>query len=156
MRLRHFSWRMNIDVVQRVIMVFRSRSKKKYTLPKFPPEVSQIFRDLAVGVQQGEIVELERGVSERLAAAKEAAKDHPTVNVPRCEDIAERCRLLLSMLPTTPADKQPLIGGAVRYFLYDADPQSDTVFATGFDDDAQVVNYVLEELGVEGKFISLK
>ncbi len=136
-------------------MVFGSR-KKKYPLPKFPPDVSQTFHDLAVPVEAGEVVELERGISERLAAAKLAAKEHDTVNVPRCENIAERCRYLLSRLPTVPSAKQALIGGAVRYFLYDADPQSDTAFATGFDDDAQVVNFVLEELGEKDGFISLK
>ncbi|MEZ4752837.1 MAG: hypothetical protein R3A13_00780 [Bdellovibrionota bacterium] len=47
------------------------------------------------------------------------------------------------------------IVGAVRYFAVAEDPFPDETFASGFDDDARVLNHVLEELGLEEYYIDL-
>jgi hypothetical protein len=53
------------------------------------------------------------------------------------------------------AYEQSLIVGAVRYFAIADDPFDDETFATGFYDDMRVMNYVMEEIGVEGKFFDV-
>lgn len=64
-----------------------------------------------------------------------------------------RSKFLLEHYSEFKPAQQPLIIGAVYYFALDKDASPDTEFATGFDDDAQVMNHVLEELGVVGQFI---
>jgi fructose-1,6-bisphosphatase len=45
--------------------------------------------------------------------------------------------------------------GALRYFVSDDDSFSDLEFASGFNDDAEVMNHVLEELGLEQEVIDI-
>ncbi len=90
-----------------------------------------------------------------IANTRDDAQESPRVDLRTAEDVAQRCRLLLDHYEEFTDDEKALVIGAVRYFVVDEDPFSDDVFASGFDDDAHIVNHVLEQLGIEGMFIEL-
>lgn len=130
--------------------------KVKYKLPKFPVTVIPAFRSLCrdIGVEQVDEV---RGEVERcLVALRERAPERPNLNLPLAEEIAARCFLLLDHFERCDAEKRRLIMGAISYFVVDGDGAEDDSFATGFDDDAKVVNYVLQQVGIEDQFIDLR
>jgi uncharacterized membrane protein YkvA (DUF1232 family) len=72
------------------------------------------------------------------------------------EEIAARCFFLLDRYAAAETEHRRLIVGAISYFVIDDDGAEDEGFATGFDDDARVINYVLEELGIDDQFIDVR
>jgi hypothetical protein len=61
--------------------------------------------------------------------------------------IAARLRLLLPDYGRYPDNQKALLVGAVRYFTKDDDAEHDIHSVLGLDDDAAVVNYLLDVLG---------
>ena len=81
---------------------------------------------------------------------------NPNMNLALARDLAERCRYLMSHYGDYGQEDRALIMGAVRYFAIAEDPVSEAAFASGFDDDARVMNHVLERLGLEDMIIRLR
>ena len=53
-------------------------------------------------------------------------------------------------------DQQAFIVGGVRYFTLDEDLVSDVAFFTGLDDEAKILNHVLDQIGINDRFIRLE
>lgn len=87
---------------------------------------------------------------------RDDAQTSNRIDLPTAEEVAARCRLLLEHYEEFSPKEKALVAGAVRYFVVEDDPFSDDVFASGFDDDARVVNHVLELLGIDGMYIELR
>lgn len=102
-----------------------------------------------------QVEQFEAQIELSLADLHEEAKRQPRVDLKTAELVAARCRLLLEHYSEFSERERYLVTGAVRYFLLADDPFSDEHFATGFDDDAKIVNHVLEKLGIDGMFIEL-
>ncbi len=83
------------------------------------------------------------------------AESSPNMNTQRLNDIYKVGSYLLSHYESFPQRKQSLIVGGIRYFIAEDDALNDLVFYTGLDDDAKILNYVLEELGIEDMYIRL-
>ena len=65
--------------------------------------------------------------------------------------VAARCGKLIDTLRTdSNSDHRRLVQSAVRYFIEDDDAESDSMSPIGFDDDALVVDLVVEELRRDG------
>ena len=65
--------------------------------------------------------------------------------------VATRCGKLIATLCTdSKSDHRRLVQIAVRYFVEDDDAESDSMSPIGFDDDALVVDLVVEELRKDG------
>ena len=128
-------------------------SGKKYKLPQYPPNAQSAFNRLCRAVSLEEIEQLRAILAERMTEMRENALSNNKINLGLAEKINERCNLLLQDYPDKSRHQQALIVGAVSYFVAENDSFSDEAFATGFNDDAQVVNHVLEEIGIEDQFI---
>ena len=129
--------------------------KKRHKLPKFPSMLIPTFRRLCVEASEEQIESLYEAISTCMKEAEEASQREDNLNIFLAREIASHCRLLLAEYDSADERGQRLIVGAVRYFVENHDTVSDAAFATGFDDDAKIINHVLEELEIEDQFISL-
>jgi hypothetical protein len=134
-------------------MIFGRRTQ--HPLPKVPANIRSTFRNMCELLSLDEIAELEQLVEEAIQKTRSDAEQSPRIDVKLAEEIVTRCRLLLEHYEEFSEAERRLVVGAVRYFALDEDPFSDDIFASGFDDDARVMNHVLEQLGIEGMFIEL-
>jgi len=122
--------------------------KRKHPLPKFPADVAPTFERLCEALPVERVKELEPEVDLCMKNFEDAAADYPHMNLTLARQIADRCRTLLSKYPELSESERAMVIGAVRYFAISEDALSETTFASGFHDDARVINYVLEELGM--------
>lgn len=130
------------------------RRATKYPLPNFPSAARPTFESLCQPITDDGIGPLRAKVDSALQAIVQRAR-HFTVDLYMAKEVANRCHLLLDQYHGRSDEERALIAGAVRYFAVADDPLPDTVFATGLDDDAKIVNHVLERLGIEGHFIRI-
>ena len=128
----------------------------RHPLPKFPATVIPAFRQLCREIGVEHLGEVRGEVEHCLAELRNRAANYPHLNLPLAEDVAARCLLLLEHFERSDVESRKLIMGAVSYFVVDDDGAGDDSFATGFDDDARVVNHVLEQLGIEDHFIDVR
>ncbi|NDC38259.1 MAG: hypothetical protein EBZ48_09435 [Proteobacteria bacterium] len=129
--------------------------KRHHPLPAFPPGAAATFRRLCKSLPPSEIPELLQSLERCVDEIRSEAKDNPLLQLPLIESLHDRARFLLEQYEQFPESQRKLIIGAVYYFAIDQDSSPDVEFATGFDDDAKVMNHVLEELGIEGMFIEI-
>jgi hypothetical protein len=72
-----------------------------------------------------------------------------TVSLAVAEGIASACEALLDHLGAAPsARSHRLAQAAIRYFILEEDGEGDLASHHGFDDDAEVVNAVCDDLGL--------
>ena len=133
-------------------MIFR---RKEHRLPKFPPNLAPTFRALCEVLAAEEVQGFVAAIDTRLSEVNEQAKTNPRIDSQLAAQIAERCKFLCGLYPDRADNEKSLIVGAVRYFALAEDALDEEVFASGFHDDAKVVNHVLEELGDEEHYILL-
>jgi hypothetical protein len=122
---------------------------KRYKLPKFPPELIPAFESVCEALPADSIDDYHKEVDEVLAKCREVAKNNTTINIPLAEEIANRAHILLDHYKEFDEKKRALVVGAIRYFAVMDDALPADVFASGMNDDANVMNYVLEEVGLE-------
>jgi hypothetical protein len=134
-------------------MIFGRRYN--YPLPKVPANVRTTFNNMCGVVSEEELKELTLLLEQTMEKTRELAMNSARIDLRLAEEISSRCRLLLEHYDEFTPQEQAFVIGAVRYFVVDDDPFSDDTFASGFDDDAQVINHVLEHLGIEGMYIEL-
>ena len=129
--------------------------RKKFPFPTFPPTIQETFRKLASVVTQEDIHELSTRLTQtvRMIAARDE-RQHSGLGV-ASRRIAQRCEMMLERYPQFKEREQALIVGAVRYFILQRDGLPDDTPFLGLEDDVQVVNYVLEELGLANMAIDL-
>ena len=70
-------------------------------------------------------------------------------NFDLAEQLASRCKKLLNVYPELKEEDKRLVVGAVRYFVIHLDNLPDSTPVVGLDDDALVVNHVLETLNLK-------
>ena len=97
------------------------------------------------------ILSLRRCVDEILVEAK----TNSLIQTGLIHSLDASAQFLLENYEQFSVPQRRLIIGAVYYFAMSEDGSPDSTLATGFDDDIKVMNYVLEELGVEGMFIDI-
>jgi uncharacterized membrane protein YkvA (DUF1232 family) len=126
----------------------RPASARKYVLP---PIVERSFRKLLHAIPEEEIAALQREVNENLKRVKRS--QDKGADKKAAEALTDCSRYLLSNYAQHSAAEQALIVAAVRYFILNDDALPDSTPDVGLDDDVRVMNYVLEELGIQGKYI---
>jgi len=136
------------------VMIFWKR--RQYQLPRFPGNVIPAFRSACEDLPQEKAQELEAEVDSALESLYEEFNNNGNVDIRKAEALADRCKLLLSKYNTLDEEHRKLAVGAVRYFATLEDAFASGTFASGLVDDAKVMNYVLEELGIEGQFIEIR
>lgn len=128
-------------------MIFK---KKKYKLPNFPEHVIPTFKQLALEPLPLEnIAAVKQGIAAYFGKLEELSAKHHQINIDLARTLAERSNTLLDMYGELGERQRKLAAGAVLYYMHYDDPLSDMTFGSGFDDDAKVMNHVLEELGLD-------
>lgn len=133
-------------------MIFR---RKNHKLPKFPPTVIPAFESICERLSPQDIRSFKPHIENKIVELREKGKENDRVNVPLGEEIAKRCLYLLAHCDEFTDAQRALIVGAIRYFAITEDAVDEEMFASGLDDDAKIVNYVLEELGIEDQYLDL-
>ena len=117
--------------------------------------VLQVFERLVAETQPMHLVTLAGDVDAHLEEIRVAAKRNELLPVDLAEEIAGKLQGLLRGLGELPAEQQRLVIGAARYFVSTQDVNPDTETVLGLDDDASVLNYVLETIGRTDLLIDL-
>ncbi len=134
-------------------MIFFGK-KRKHKLPKFPPFVRPAFESYCAELDSDGLKLLGKALQTHFSS-NSAANDGPETHYSDKEarDVFEVCKYLLTLYPSRNPAEQKLIVGAVRYAASSDDPFCDHTFASGMTDDKQVINYVLEELKIEDRYL---
>jgi len=129
------------------------------TLPLFSnmlnPETDRKFAGLCQDANGDLITQLLQDIETHVAQARLALRGNEFLDVTTAEKIATTLKKLLGKIDAYPIDKQRLVIGAARYFIKSNDAQADLNSLLGFDDDVEVLNYVLVELGHKEMRITL-
>jgi uncharacterized membrane protein YkvA (DUF1232 family) len=132
-------------------MIFRRR----HQLPKFPPQVRTTFKTLCEVLPDEAIDEMRMILDQNIKVRLEENSERRNVDPERIRELYENSIFLLERYPQLSDREKSLAIGAVRYFAIARDAVPEEYFASGLDDDSQVMNYVLEKLGIEERFIEL-
>lgn len=76
-----------------------------------------------------------------------ALRTNEFIDIKLVERITECLTFHLDLYAEFLPEQQKLIVGAARYFIQQNDAEPDTMSVLGFDDDVEVLNYVLEKIG---------
>lgn len=133
-------------------MIFRS---KKHKLPKFPDYIPKGFNRLKVAISDDEAKALQMELFDYMGRVEAEKSEDPMVNLELAREIGQVCSYLLEHYSEMKDSQKELVVGGVRYFISDGDGVADFEFASGLIDDAQVINHVLEEVDIGGKFIDV-
>jgi len=111
-----------------------------------PPPIERVLRPLCSLLPVEEIPNLHEAVADYEAKTKGALARNEFTDIEMAHKIAALLSLLLEEYPTAPDTHRALIVGAARYFVLATDAEPD-LSLLGFEDDALVLNYVLEQIG---------
>lgn len=131
------------------------RRKEKHDLPKFPEHVIPTFQQLCQALAPSDIGDVRAAVEQHVLDLQSAKAEVLHVNLKLGREIGEVLTGLLDQYESFDEKQRALVIGAAAYFVHQDDPQGDTTFGTGLNDDAKVVNYVLNQLGIEDKFLKI-
>jgi tRNA A37 N6-isopentenylltransferase MiaA len=131
-------------------------SWKKHKLPKFPDGAAEVFKSLCASIEEDQATALRVLLQETYEEMKANSHNNPRMNVARLEEVYSTASYLMNHYSSFSPHEQTLIVGAVRYFAIDQDVANDLAFFTGLDDDAKILNYVLEQIGVNDRYIKLQ
>lgn len=128
---------------------------RKHQLPTFPPRAKNHFKRLCEPLPPHTVPQLREELEAYYETVLREADQHPLVDTDLIRDLYDRASLLLDRYPHLLERQRALVVGVLRYFVSNDDSLSDLEFASGFHDDAQVMNYVLEELGLEDEAVDI-
>jgi len=120
------------------------------------PTIEKVFNKLAVPVKPQKMEQLKTDIKRYLERITRAQNKNEFLNEPLARKIGKTAIYLLDSYQQYPKNKQALIIGAVKYFLLDADEENDLESPLGFDDDAEVFNYVLKNIGRDDLIIDIE
>ena len=127
--------------------------RKQHPLPKFPDYVIPTFEALCECVPHESLSTVSTDLINYVNVVREQSFEHEHVNLELAEALIISCQKLLEAYPSLDEKSQAKVVGALRYFVHNDDGVGDMAFGTGFDDDAKVINHVLEEIGIDGCFV---
>lgn len=109
-------------------------------LDQLDPDIGLVVREY-INQPLHDAAELSRQVDEYLIQIR-ALDDDSCVDVALAERLGESCRTLLAQDHPQGTPEWSAVQAAVRYFLEEDDVDADLESATGFEDDAEVVDLV--------------
>ncbi len=109
------------------------------------PDEQHQFRQLCIETSAEDLAQLTSVVDLHLEQIRDY--DGPNADVETAEAIGSSLTSLLTDDTTFDDEQRSLIRGAVEYFLLADDASGDLDDVFGFDDDARVLNSVLERIG---------
>ncbi len=109
------------------------------------PDEQRRFRRLCIDTSAEELRQLVEVVGIHLDHVK--ANAGPSTDVETAELVAEAAVELLAFSAGFDRRERALVRGAVEYFILNDDASDDLEDVLGFDDDARVLNSVLDRIG---------
>jgi uncharacterized membrane protein YkvA (DUF1232 family) len=106
--------------------------------------IAAIFEPLCVLSTPEELIQLQTAVNSHVETVRSALRYNEFLDLAVVEQSAEVLDLLLMEYQSFSPEHQRLISGAAYYFVNKADAEPDTESLFGFEDDIQVINYVLD------------
>lgn len=114
------------------------------------PEEQDRFRRLCLPTSAAELVALSEVVDMHLRHVSGEMADNANADLETAQKISRSLLALLASGMAFDGEQRALIRGAVEYFLMVDDAAGDLDDVLGFDDDARVLNSVLDRLGLPG------
>lgn len=111
-----------------------------------PAHIQQQLMPLCEALPETAVSTLTTKIDEYLLAIQAALQQNEFMDIQLAREIAECLHLVLQDYGRYPADQQALIVGAARYFIKNDDAEHDLYSVLGLDDDAAVLNYLLDTL----------
>jgi len=111
------------------------------------PRLDRVFAPMCTALSPAQASDLRRTVSDPVRKLRAALARNAFLDVASAEQIANVLTELLDGCARQSEAHRSLIIGAARYFVEARDAAPDLTSLLGFDDDAQVLHYVLEAIG---------
>lgn len=111
------------------------------------PEASCLFTAHCRLLLREELEHAHVALHRHLAELQEALHNNEFLDIELAHQIAAVLELLLADYSSFSPEHQAYIAGAVAYFISTEDSEPDLESIVGFDDDRQVLNYVLTVIG---------
>lgn len=115
--------------------------------PQLAPSMQRAFDPLCNALAPVDVSLVKAEVEYHVQAIRLAARRNEFLDVAAAERLGATLVALLDQYPTYPEQHQALIAGAARYFAREQDVDPDTTSLLGLDDDALVLNFVLDAIG---------
>jgi len=110
-------------------------------------EVAELFLDLAEPLPVEAALKMAEAVEQHLVQVRVEVAKAELLDLELGQQVAEACKALLDLYGSLDQASRAAVVGAVRYFVQQQDVDQDLGSVLGFDDDALVVNYVIELIG---------
>ncbi len=125
----------------------------KHTLPPKAAKIQEAFQQLCEWRPYTQAQVLIEHVNSALSKILEREKSFAALDVKLARALTEKSLHLISHYTNYNEEQQSLIIGAVRYYICHIDSLPDDEARIGLDDDALVMNHVLEKLGFSEGYI---
>jgi uncharacterized membrane protein YkvA (DUF1232 family) len=122
----------------------------QHALEALGPAIARLFLKHSEPLSVEEAWELVPLVDVHLEATHTVRTSMSTmINVRMAEQLVTACKALLALYPDLDEKGRSAVVGAVRYFMQARDAEADLESESGFEDDALVVNYVIDLTGAD-------
>lgn len=111
-------------------------------------DVADLVIRFAHPVSASELMGMVFDVDKYLAVLRRMSRMSSGIDLGLGRRIGRACKKLIRMCDTSDERQVALVVAAVRYFVYPYDAEDDVSSQSGLEDDAMVVNYVIEETGL--------
>jgi uncharacterized membrane protein YkvA (DUF1232 family) len=120
-----------------------------------PAKTEKIFLPLCQELPEGEVEMVKREISDYLHQVRTRITQNEFLDLSMAAQISTLLHFLLDRYPTYTREQKALIIGAARYFIKEDDAEHDVHSLLGLDDDAMVLNFVLDATNHADKKIAL-
>jgi len=119
-------------------------------------EVAAVFSRHLDGASAAEFATLEAAFDPYLEQVRDCLGENEFLDINLAERLVATCRNLISACNQQDAEQVALVVAGIRYFLDPDDAEADCESVLGFDDDAQVVNWVIQATGLPVEPVALE
>lgn len=128
---------------------------RNFPIPKFPESIAITFRRLCVQIDNSLYDQFVEKISPAMNNLHNLAASGSSADTEFIAGIVRAAEKLMEEGRSLDIKRRSLVIGAVSYLVADDDPIPDSAFRSGLYDDARIINHVLEELNIEGYFITI-
>lgn len=118
--------------------------------------ISKIYIDQAEGLSEDQAQALATQVDAYLETVRAALPDNEFIDIDLATRIADACKDLLALYPKLSEKDRASVVGAARYFIEQHDADDDLESVLGFEDDMEVVNFVIALIKADIPLIRLE
>lgn len=114
---------------------------------KLPLKYMKYYEEFAILVPSVEISNYTQQINDYIDKLKQKQIEFEFLNIEVAQMLAERSKYLINTYSSLDEYNKKLVVFAIKYFLNSNDEDADLTSITGFDDDVEVMNYVLISIG---------